>query len=848
METVDEANIITEPVESAVCPGCGAMLDVKGMAAFSKIKCPQCGREFPVPARFGPFLLLQLLGAGGMGGVYRAKDEGLNREIALKVMLKSLGDDKQFITTFQREAQAAAKLNHPHIAQIYSFGTEKGQPYIAMELVAGGSLDRMMAEQGPLDPALVIHVGEEIAEGLKEAADAGMIHGDVKPENILFDEEKNAKLVDFGLSAMQSGPGNDVWGTPYYIAPEKVRRQKSDYRADIYSLGGTLYHAIAGQPPFDGPDATAVVKARFTGPAKPLSSLRPSVPKEVDALIGRMLEPDPNMRYPTYGSLIGDMKRYLKTAGPVDIKSKSRKIIIKGKSAAITTGNLEPLPEGMTPVNPEDVPAEESAEVASRRGCRIMAMVVGGAILGLLAIAGGIVGLMHMTAVKAVKGEAAVILASQDKIRQGIKTYLPLTDEWIKKVDKLPEEAMGYCKEATDAVVASLGEETRQRLVPPEPDFAAMFKEETPTNAAAGTAPATNAVAKAGATNAPAAKAEAPAEVPAAEGSDSDSNSQLTVVNRVRDMYKDAYSVKGAVLYVHRMRDEIAALAASADKVSNPEEVTAEAIDSMKGAEKKLIEINKNLDTKYHNMSFTKQVQEAPRTVALLKKTLDSVKSDLSSLKAQQEEEKLAAEKKAAEAAKAAEAKKAESAEKEKVANELAKIAAAEDSNVEALKALDFRNASRVLKDLDEEITTEKGKDALVTARERVNRIEKFHEFMVEHAKGFKSPRGWTITDADKRSMTVGGQKIPWAEVYSKQARVVAEMIQGLINSPEAAKAMKLRERTQIMTDTALFLTVFYKDSEGSQTLAKSLATEAAKLFDLDADIIKQLLPKAFEE
>ena len=244
MEVPSDSSILTDPVDSAACPKCGAMLDVKGLPPFSVVQCPTCQFEFQVPARFGTFMLLQLLGAGGMGGVYRARDEGLNREVAIKVMLKSLGDDPQFVETFQREAQAAARLNHRHIAQIYSFGQEKGQPYIAMELVSGGSLDKMMNEQGPLDPTTVIHVGAQIAEGLSVAADAGMVHGDVKPENILFDGDKNAKLVDFGLSAMQSGPGNDVWGTPYYIAPEKVRRQKSDYRSDIYSLGGTLYHAI----------------------------------------------------------------------------------------------------------------------------------------------------------------------------------------------------------------------------------------------------------------------------------------------------------------------------------------------------------------------------------------------------------------------------------------------------------------------------------------------------------------------------------------------------------------------------------------------------------------------------
>ena len=124
----NDANILTDPVSSAACPKCGAMLDVNGLPPFSVVQCPTCQSEFQVPARFGAFMLLQLLGAGGMGGVYRARDEGLNREVAIKVMLKSLGDDPQFVETFQREAQAAARLNHRHIAQIYSFGQKKDNP------------------------------------------------------------------------------------------------------------------------------------------------------------------------------------------------------------------------------------------------------------------------------------------------------------------------------------------------------------------------------------------------------------------------------------------------------------------------------------------------------------------------------------------------------------------------------------------------------------------------------------------------------------------------------------------------------------------------------------------------
>ena len=185
------------------------------------------------PADFGHFVLERELGHGGMGGVYLARDKMLDRPVAIKVMLKTLGADPTFVERFQREAQAAARLNHPNIAQIYSFGQEQGMPYIAMELVPNGSLDKEMTDHpGALDPVYVMRLEQQLAEALACAADQGLVHGDVKPENVLFAEDGSARLVDFGLAAMQ-GDSDEIWGTPYYISPEKVRRQKIDYRADI---------------------------------------------------------------------------------------------------------------------------------------------------------------------------------------------------------------------------------------------------------------------------------------------------------------------------------------------------------------------------------------------------------------------------------------------------------------------------------------------------------------------------------------------------------------------------------------------------------------------------------------
>lgn len=307
--------LITTPLERMTCPSCGAEVDLTGVEPFSKIPCPACEAELTVPAKFGHFLLLRRLGSGGMGTAFLGEDEGLGRKVAIKVMQKALCDDPKAFETFKNEAQSAATLNHPNVAQIYSFGQENGSPYLAMEYVPGGDLAHFM-EQYPkkLDPAFLMRVGYEIAQGLKAAEEKGLFHGDVKPDNILFDEDGKCKLVDFGIASRSSqGKSDELWGTPYYIAPEKVQNKKNSARSDIYSLGATLYHAIAGRPPYDGPDAIAVIKARFNGPPRGLELIRPDVEPEVSHIISRMMCKDLFQRYPNYGSLLNDLEKYLKS-------------------------------------------------------------------------------------------------------------------------------------------------------------------------------------------------------------------------------------------------------------------------------------------------------------------------------------------------------------------------------------------------------------------------------------------------------------------------------------------------------------------------------------------------------
>ena len=461
------------------------------------------------PSDFGHFLLEKELGHGGMGGVYLARDKMLDRRVGIKVMLKSLGADPKFVERFQREAQAAARLNHPNIAQIYSFGQEQGMPYIAMELVPGGSLDKEMeANPGTLDVAYVMRVGQQVADALALAAESGLVHGDVKPENVLFDSDGNAKLVDFGLAAMQ-GDSDEIWGTPFYISPEKVRRQKIDYRADIYSLGGTLYHVLTGVPPFDGPDPTAVVKARFEGPPKKPSEIRPDIPPEVDAIIMRMLELEPSMRYPTYQSLLGDFKRYLAKAGPAkSAKSSGPKLKFKGmkpKVASSATANTAVDGEvaDLQPV--DDLDGEEEEKKSMGVGMMV-GLVAGGIILVLSLVALGLWWYVSSSKSADEQKTAQEVLDKQQKARQSIeKTVDAIKNEYseyhkrVLQGDKAVQDAVREVKKALPEELQA--DATAVFDLPPLPVIGkaishtnSLFSAQAPAPAAEAKPVATNAV------------------------------------------------------------------------------------------------------------------------------------------------------------------------------------------------------------------------------------------------------------------------------------------------------------------------------------------------------------------
>ena len=299
--------------ESINCHACNAPFDLTGQAGFTQVACPHCGAISVVPLQFGNLLLLNVLGVGGMGTVYKAIDLQLNRYVAVKILRSKFAGDPQFIAAFAREARAAAAINHPNIAQVYAFTEQAGQYCLTMELLERGSLDDRITKLGKLPEADALAIGAGIAGGLRAAHQRDLLHRDIKPGNILFNDEGVAKLVDFGLAGAQhesTGPGaNVIWGTPYYIAPEKLRGQPEDFHSDMYSLGATLFHALAGRPPFDAQTAAEVLALHAKAPAFNLTTYNPAVQEYTARVIGRMLAKEPTERFVTYDALIQEFSQ-----------------------------------------------------------------------------------------------------------------------------------------------------------------------------------------------------------------------------------------------------------------------------------------------------------------------------------------------------------------------------------------------------------------------------------------------------------------------------------------------------------------------------------------------------------
>jgi serine/threonine kinase PknH len=252
---------------------------------------------------FGRYRLVELLGRGGMGEVWRAHDTVTDRVVAIKVLPANLSKDGDFQQRFRREAHAAARLETPHVVPIYDYGEIDGQLFVSMRLIKGRDLAIALAD-GPLEPARAVRIITQVAEALHAAHEIGLIHRDIKPSNILLDDRDFAYLIDFGIArtlgeTRMTQTGSAI-GTFHYIAPERLAiGPDEDARADIYSLACVLYECLTGGPPFPGDTMPQLVVAHLSAPPPRPSASRPLVPAPVDEVIARGMAKDPNQRYAT---------------------------------------------------------------------------------------------------------------------------------------------------------------------------------------------------------------------------------------------------------------------------------------------------------------------------------------------------------------------------------------------------------------------------------------------------------------------------------------------------------------------------------------------------------------------
>ncbi len=293
-----------KPLRMVTCPGCDAKAFIPGdLPPLATEPCKRCGHSIMMPMQLRQFELRSKIASGGHGKVYRAWDTVLERMVAIKLMRKELENDPAALDSFYREARACASLNHTNIIHIYAFDELEGQRYLVMELADRGSLDTKIEKQQRLSELEVLDIGIKVASALDMALKHNLLHRDIKPGNILFNADNEPKLVDFGLARSADAEPESLEvteGTPYYVAPEKIKRERETFLSDMYSLGCTLYQALTGHVPFEAPTVAELVAAHVHTPLTAPNLVVPEVTQPTNDALVRVLAKNPADRFLSY--------------------------------------------------------------------------------------------------------------------------------------------------------------------------------------------------------------------------------------------------------------------------------------------------------------------------------------------------------------------------------------------------------------------------------------------------------------------------------------------------------------------------------------------------------------------
>jgi serine/threonine-protein kinase len=366
--------------------------------------------------RIGHYRIVAELGRGGMGVVYKAHEESLNRFVALKVLGEHLTEDPAHVERFLREAQSAARLNHPNIVQIYAVSQDQGRHYFAMEYVSGQSLQQVLRSRGTLDSIQAARIVLQTASGLGAAHEQGIIHRDIKPANLMIDERGLVKIADFGLALMTAAVSRLTatgmfMGTPGYLSPEQCLDQDIDHRTDIYSLGVTLFEALSGKAPFTGDSPLALLRQIIDVEPPDLADLKPNVDPELRTLVQRMMVKDRDLRVSSCAELIGGLEAYLASKGAAGTLVERLAVSASGNApppppptatadqldtdpTMAVSGDLqEPgAPPVTKPAADRDAPIVESAPLPSQPPGRGRNIAIVAALVVLLGLAAVVVG------------------------------------------------------------------------------------------------------------------------------------------------------------------------------------------------------------------------------------------------------------------------------------------------------------------------------------------------------------------------------------------------------------------------------------------------------------------------
>lgn len=430
----------------------------------------------------GRYEIVKSIGEGGMANVYLANDKILDRKVAIKVLRGDLANDEKFIRRFQREAQSVANLSHPNIVEVYDVEEEEGQHYIVMEYIEGKTLKQLLQKRGSLTLSEVIDIMLQLTDGLAHAHDAYIIHRDIKPQNIMIQDDGLVKITDFGiamaLNATQLTQTNSVMGSVHYLPPEQANGKSSTIKSDIYSLGILMYELITGSVPFKGDNAVEIALKHLKEKIPSIRRQNPTIPQSVENIVLRATAKNPKNRYDSVKDMNKDLKECLN-----EDKKNEKKIVFEYPEndiddTKVITNVKKSKPEIEEPKDLDELKEKKKIEEQNNEEEIIGSMtkkdkyklpiILAGIFIGLLIIAGIVFVLIGRDEVTDIKVPDVVDLSVEDAIAELKRLGFNYTTEegysdTIEKGNVIrtnPVKGSSRKKGSTIVIVESVGSET----------------------------------------------------------------------------------------------------------------------------------------------------------------------------------------------------------------------------------------------------------------------------------------------------------------------------------------------------------------------------------------------------